>query len=121
MNFLLDENFPKSAGDLLRDLGHNVYDFSLLGEEGASDFRVMELAIIKSALVLSTDRDFFHTIGRQYPEHFGILVIALKKPSREAIIDKLAWFMTKFGDMDLAGRAFQLRTRAWMVYPPFAD
>ena len=66
MNFLLDENFPKSAGDLLRDLGHNVYDFRLLSEEGASDFRVMELAIIKSALVLGTDRDFFHTIGRQY-------------------------------------------------------
>ena len=37
MTFLLDENFPKTASDLLSELGHHVLDFRLEGKEGASD------------------------------------------------------------------------------------
>jgi predicted nuclease of predicted toxin-antitoxin system len=121
MNFLLDENFPKAVISYLEELGHAVYDFRLLGEEGSPDSWVIKMAIERSAMVLSTDRDFFHTLGRQFPDHFGILVIALKKPSRVAIVDKLVWFIEKFGALDLMGRSFQLRDRAWMVYPPFKD
>lgn len=119
MNFLFDENFPKAARSVLEKLGHEVFDFRILGEEGAPDSEVMGLAIKKRAVILSTDRDFFHTLGRQYPNHFGILVIALKRPTRDALIGRLQWYLDHFGDSDVSGRTFQLRDSAWMVYPPF--
>tara|TARA_R110002096_G_scaffold32166_16_gene93754 strand:- start:530 stop:925 length:396 start_codon:yes stop_codon:yes gene_type:complete len=119
MTFLFDENFPKAARPILEQLGHDVFDFRLLGDEGAPDSEVMSLAIEKRAVILSTDRDFFHTLGRLNPGHYGILVIALKRPTRDALIGRLQWFLDHFGDSDVSGRSFQLRDTAWMVYPPF--
>ena len=119
MNFLFDENFPKAAQPVLEQLGHEVLDFRILGDEGAPDSEVMSMGIKKRAVILSTDRDFFHTLGRQYPGHFGIVVIALKRPTRDKLISRLQWFLDHFGDSDVSGLSFQLRDSAWMVYPPF--
>lgn len=119
MNFLLDENFPKNAGCLAEELGHRVYDFRLVGREGAPDLELIRIAMEKQAIILTTDRDFFHTLGRMYPGHPGIVVIALKKPTRAAIIGRLRWFLERFGEAEIPGRCFQLRDQAWMVYPPF--
>ena len=74
MNFLFDENFPRSARTLIESLGHSVIDFREEGIKGSSDEVVMTMAIEQSAVVLTTDRDFFHTIGRQYEGHHGIIV-----------------------------------------------
>jgi predicted nuclease of predicted toxin-antitoxin system len=59
MNFLFDENFPKTARPVLEELGHEVFDFRILGDEGAPDSEVMSMAVEKRAVILSTDRDFF--------------------------------------------------------------
>ena len=119
MNFLLDENFPKAARPVLEELGHEVFDFRILGDKGAPDTEVIGLAIEKRAVILTTDRDFFHSLGRQYPDHYGIVVIALKRPTRETLLGRLQWFLDHFEDSDVSGRSFQLRDSAWMVYPPF--
>ena len=121
MKFLLDENFPKTAAGILEELGHEVFDFRVLGEEGAADSEVMRVAIKKAAVILSTDRDFFHTLGHQYPEHHGIVVVALKQPTRDSIVGRLQWFLDHFGNVNVSGRCFQLRDQRWMVYPPFED
>jgi predicted nuclease of predicted toxin-antitoxin system len=118
MNFLFDENFPKAAREVLESAGHEVFDFRRIGIIGSTDEAIVRMALEKSAAILTTDRDFFHTMGRQYPEHHGIVVIALKQPTRLAIIGRLAWFLEHIGIEKLPGRTFQLRDRAWMVYPP---
>lgn len=118
MNFLLDENFPKAASNVLEKAGHQVCDFRRIGVIGSPDEAIMELAAAQKAAILSTDRDFFHTLGRRYPDHQGIVVIALRQPTRHAIIGRLRWFLEHFGVGTLAGRTFQLRDRTWMVYPP---
>jgi len=89
MNFLLDENFPKAASTVLESAGHQVFDFHRIGTIGSPDEAVMEMAVAKQAVILSTDRDFFHTLGRQYENHHGIVVIALRQPTRLAIIGRL--------------------------------
>jgi len=118
MIFLLDENFPKAVIPFLEKKGHQVLDFRLIGEEGAPDSKIVTLAISKKAAILTTDRDFFHTLGKQVSGHFGIIVIALKQPTRQSILDKVEWFTDKIGIETLPGRVFQLRDRSWMVYPP---
>lgn len=43
MNFLLDENFPKSAESLLLNLGHQIIDIRGTKLQGVDDFRLFEL------------------------------------------------------------------------------
>lgn len=118
MRFLLDENFPKAARPLLLGLSHEAIDFRDVGIEGSPDSEVVAMAISKGAVILTTDRDFFHTLGQQFPDHPGIIVIALKKPTRDKIIQRLKWLLEHVAEASIAGRAFQLRDQAWQVYPP---
>ncbi|MFV0336916.1 MAG: PfkB family carbohydrate kinase [Chthoniobacterales bacterium] len=97
----MDENFPKASISFLESAGHEVFDVRLHGERGASDADVIRLALKKKALLLSTDRDFFHTLGRQFPDHFGLVVIALKRPTSGAITERLKWFLSYFEAADL--------------------
>ena len=119
MTFLLDENFPGASGLLLTAKGHTLLAFRNLGTPGASDEVVLATAQQHSAILLTTDRDFFHTLGRKARGHCGTVVIALKKPCRQAILSKLEWFLQHFTLEQIAGRAFQLRDQIWMVYPSF--
>ena len=62
MNFLLDENFPKSTERLLVNLGHQVFDIRGTAQQGISDDALFALAQEQQAILLTTDRDFYHTI-----------------------------------------------------------
>ena len=116
MNFLFDENFPKTARAVLETAEHQVLDFRRLGIIGSPDEAIMMIALDYAAAILTTDRDLFHTLGRQYPKHHEIVVIALKQPTRHSIIGRLEWFLEHIDIEKLAGRTFQLRDRTWMVY-----
>ena len=118
MNFLFDENFPKAARLILEQSGHQVFDFRKIGIVGSADEVIIETALAKSAVILTTDRDFFHTLGRLHPQHHGIVVIALRQPTRTSIIGRLEWLLGHIDVKNLIGRTFQLRDHTWMVYPP---
>jgi len=117
MNFFLDENFPKTAEALLTAHGHVVLDIRGTEDEGAEDPDVFGMAQDKQAVFLTTDRDFFHTVPHVWPRHNGIVVIALRQPNRQAILEKLSWFLDQFGTQSLAGKAFLLRDRTYALYP----
>ena len=93
MNFLLDENFPKSAEKLLIDLGHHVIDTRGSHLQGIDDFQLFEIAQQNEAVLLTTDRDFYHTVPLRYEAHFGVIVIALRQPNRKAILSRLRWII----------------------------
>ena len=50
----------------------------------------------ESAIFLTTDKDFFHTIPHLFEEHFGIIVITLRQPNRKKITEKLFFALTHF-------------------------
>lgn len=79
------------------------------------------MAIREEAVVLTTDLNFFHTVGRQHPAHFGVVVIALMQQTRASIHGRLQWFLDHFAEPDIPGRSSQLRDRAWLAYPPLDD
>ena len=118
MRFLLDENFPRSVIPFLQGKGHEVIDLRELGLLGASDQLIAQKAIERCAMVLTTDRDFFHTLPGLYPVHFGVVVIALRQPNRAQIIQKLEWFLAHVGVEHWSNRVFQLRDTNWMTRPP---
>lgn len=118
MKFLLDENFPKAAQLMLTAAGHEVFDFRGTAEEGISDAAVFTKAQHLGATLLTTDRDFFHTVPHLFPSHAGVVVVALRQPSRAAILDRLASLLSQVPAGSFANRAFQLRDQTWLAYPP---
>jgi predicted nuclease of predicted toxin-antitoxin system len=115
MIFLLDENFPKSAEKLLYELGHQVIDIRGTELQGIDDFRLFELAQENGAILLTTDRDFYHTVPLRYSDHSGVIVIALKQPSREAILSKLRWIISQDFMGSIHNTIYLLRDKAYRV------
>ena len=62
MRILLDENFPKSAADVITAAGHEVISFAAVCEFGADDEEVFVRAQKLGAVILTSDRDFYHTV-----------------------------------------------------------
>ena len=118
MKFLLDENFPRSVTAFLEKKGHEVIDLGVIGLLGASDAVIAEKAIEAGAVVLTTDRDFFHTFPNVYPTQFGVVVIALRQPNRSLIAQKLEWFLANVSEDQWKDRVFQLRDTTWLTRPP---
>ena len=114
MKFLLDENFPRTAKSLLEDLGNVVYDMRDLLRPGADDNAVFSKAQELDAVLLTTDRDFFHTIPYLWQEHSGVIVIALRQPCRAAILARLALFLRTFSNIDLRNEVYQLRDSTYV-------
>ena len=117
MNFLLDENFPKAAASVLLDAGHCVIDVRGTMEEGMDDPSLFAKAQHLNAVLLTTDRDFFHTIPHLFDSHAGVVVIALRQPNRAAILTRLEWLLSHVHSGDFASRVFQLRDKSFIAYP----
>ena len=118
MKFLLDENFPKAAITMLEERGHEWFDPRDTDLKGSDDRVLVEEALRTDAVILTTDRDYYHTLRHEFPEHRGLVVFALKQPNRAAILDRLEWFLDNIAPASLPGRAFQLRDRTWVSQPP---
>ena len=71
MKFFLDENFPKNAVKYLKERNHKVIDLRGTEQEGLDDNSIFELAQKESAIFLTTDLDFFHTIPYKFVKHHG--------------------------------------------------
>jgi predicted nuclease of predicted toxin-antitoxin system len=99
MKFFLDENIPLSVKSYLEKEGFEVFDIRGTEREGSPDEIIFNFAQEKQAVFLTTDKDFFHTIPFIHPKHFGIIVIALKKPNRNSILNKTQKFL-KTHDMN---------------------
>ena len=114
MRFLLDENFPCSIAAFLRDCGHEAVPFEEACPRGADDESVFLAAQRLGAVLLTSDRDFYHTVPLQHPVHCGIIVVALRQPSRAAIAERLRWFLANNTE-PLANRAVILRDFSYRI------
>ena len=114
MKFLLDENFPRSSVGLIAECGHAAILFDDVCEFGNDDETVFATAQRLGATILTSDRDFYHTVPLLHPTHAGIVVVALRQPNRAAIHARLRWFMENINE-PLANRVFILRDFTYRV------
>lgn len=115
MRFLLDESFPAAAQGFLAEQGHTVLDSRREAGVGADDASVFRCAQQHEAVLLTTDRDFYHSVPWQYGDHFGVVVIALRQPNRAAILRRLAWLLKQSSLFPLRDKVVQLRDKACRV------
>lgn len=101
MNFLLDENFPRPALTQLQQAGHTATHALELFPPGTADDRLFAHAQQKRAILLTTDKDFFHTVPLAFAQHHGAIVIALRRPNREDLLHRLTDALAVLGDRNL--------------------
>jgi predicted nuclease of predicted toxin-antitoxin system len=58
LNFILDENVPRSIKRLLQEKGHNALILDDLNKRGISNGEVAQLSIKKKAIIITFDSDF---------------------------------------------------------------
>ncbi|MDA3940605.1 MAG: DUF5615 family PIN-like protein [Spirochaetia bacterium] len=84
---------PKKVTSVLEQLGHTVLDIRGTMQEGISDIEIFSLSKKEKAIFLTSDKDFYHTIHLTEKPHFGIIVVALRQPNSETIIEKISWVL----------------------------
>lgn len=114
MRFLIDENFPRTAADVLAEAGHEALFVDDVCAFGADDESVFAAAQSAGAILLTSDRDFYHTMPLLHPEHFGIVVISLRQPNRKAILSRLAWFLESIS-LPIDNKAFAIRDYTYCI------
>jgi predicted nuclease of predicted toxin-antitoxin system len=77
VKFLLDANMPRSAAELLHELGHEVEDVREVLPGGADDAAVAAHAQARRLVIVTRDFDFAD-IRNYPPNHYpGIIVLEL--------------------------------------------
>lgn len=86
MRFLIDEDLPRSTGNLIQQYGHEVFDVRDIGLRGSEDFQVATYAQSQGLCLLTGDFDFADI--RNYPpsEYSGIVVLFLPRDSSSSYI-----------------------------------
>lgn len=87
MKLKLDENMPASLVAILSPLGHDVDTVPIEGLRGCADSAVWEATQAADRLLITQDLDFSDL--RHFPpgKHPGILLMRLRGPDRQALID----------------------------------
>ncbi len=116
MIFFFDENFPKKASDILTRFGHSFIDIRGTEDEGLNDSEIFQLCKKYFAIFLTTDRDFYHTIHLLQKPHYGIVVIALKQPNGNKIIEKLKWFLNSFDIENMDNKCYLILDNQCRIY-----
>jgi predicted nuclease of predicted toxin-antitoxin system len=89
MIFLIDEDLPRSLGDVVRALGHEAKDIRDLGLRGSSDAQIAVFAKLNGYCLLTADKGFANV--RAYPPHeyAGLVVLDLPPRATSATIHQL--------------------------------
>jgi predicted nuclease of predicted toxin-antitoxin system len=100
MKIKLDENLPARLADILNRLGHNTDTIPNEGYASSDDNQVWKLAQQTQRFLIAQDLDF-SDIRKFIPgTHHGILLIRLRNPGREALLQRIE-FIFKTENVEL--------------------
>jgi len=86
MRFLIDEDLPRSTGDVLRRYGHEAIDVRDIGLRGAKDAQIAAYGQNEGLCLVTGDSDFADI--RNYPpgEYGGLVVLKLPRTATGSFI-----------------------------------
>jgi hypothetical protein len=89
MNIKLDENLPVRLATFLQKLGHDVDTVLHEGLKGRADEEIWEAAQRDARFLITQDLDF-SDVRRFLPgTHQGLLLVRLRLPGREALLNRV--------------------------------
>lgn len=86
MRFLLDANLPRSATEVIRQLGYEGFDVREIGLGGAEDTQIAAHAVAHGLVLVTRDFDFSDV--RNYPpaQFAGIIVLQLPDDAVASVV-----------------------------------
>ena len=90
MRIKLDENIPISLVGALAELGHDVDSVPMEGLGGEPDNVVWKAARAENRFFVTQDLDFSDVREFTPGTHGGVLLVRLRQPGREALINRIA-------------------------------
>jgi predicted nuclease of predicted toxin-antitoxin system len=115
MIFFLDENFPKTVAKQSSLSKHKIIDICETDKTGLGDIAIFKLAQEHEPIFLTTDMDFFHTIPFHFPQHSGVIIVALNQPNRKRILEKIAWCLENKDLTDIANKVILLKDNSYTI------
>lgn len=96
MKFLVDENLGTGIVRFLKSLNHSAEH--IVGKfSGLPDTNVLKIALKKSLVVLTTDKDFGELVFKNKKSHYGIVLFRLKDQTTENTVLALEYVLSKYG------------------------
>ncbi len=100
MKFTLDENIGKKVAIFLVNLGHTVFRIREISP-GIEDFEVLKLAVEKTSVVITLDKDFGYLVFKEGKLHKGIIFLRLDDETQENTIKVLTWVLSSYSEKKL--------------------
>jgi predicted nuclease of predicted toxin-antitoxin system len=101
MRFLTDEDVYPSIVQVLRDLGHDVFDIKEEKLTGIPDGEVYDLAKAQNRILVSMDKDFTNILLYPLGDHWGIIVAKLYRMKSDETAQKFLDAFVKLTEDDI--------------------
>ncbi len=89
MKIKLDENMPGRLAALLAELGHDVDTVLQEGLTGKPDYEVWRATCAEGRFLITQDLDFSDATIFEPGSHGGILLVRLRDPGRQALLEHI--------------------------------
>ena len=89
MKIKLDENLPVDLLPVLAELGHDAHTPGDEGLSSATDEAIWEAAQREERFLITQDLDFSDARRFAPGTHKGLLLVRLRNPSRQALLDRI--------------------------------
>jgi predicted nuclease of predicted toxin-antitoxin system len=89
MRLKLDENLPTQLSPALRTLGHDVHTVPEEALSGRNDHEIWQTARKESRFLITQDLDFSDSRLFAPGTHHGLLIVRLRSPSKENLIERI--------------------------------
>jgi predicted nuclease of predicted toxin-antitoxin system len=89
MKIKLDENLPAGLSSLLKKLGHDVETVADEGRVGQDDSAIWAAAQDEIRFLITQDMDFSNLRIFAPGSHHGILLVRLRSPSRQNLVERI--------------------------------
>jgi predicted nuclease of predicted toxin-antitoxin system len=106
MKIFADENIPNVTVTALRDMGHDVADIRGTRNQGISDEEIWKFVKQEKRLLITTDKGFS---TYRDEEHYGILIVRLKKPNQLKIHQRVIQAITRYSEYQWQGLMVVMR------------
>ena len=113
ISFLVDENVPQSLIRFLHEENYKVIDVKKSSIVQFSDNELGNLASEKKYIILTFDKDFLKV--RNSISSFGCILIDVRIPKRELLVDLLKIILLKFNHILLKKSFFLIATEGEII------
>jgi predicted nuclease of predicted toxin-antitoxin system len=103
IRFLSDDDIYPSIVQVLRDLGHDVFDIKEEKLTGIIDDQVYDLAKSQNRILVSMDKDFTNILLYPLGDHSGIIVAKFYRMKIDETAQKFLNAFVKLTEDDIKG------------------